>query len=574
MAEWEAMFGDDHSDSSDEEDAQVFEKGDHPKHLKPPPFVIKQIPGIGGLRGVFAAEDLLAGTLILAECPIYTWKGHFSDVDVLRSTVTGICSSQKAHRATKALHPFVLEDADEEEISTMKELWGESLSLAVADLGFLEGSEDIDANEVLRVSIALQHNAYGSGFYEMFSLVNHTCAPNCTKLCPSMDKGWRKASEIWTNCDVKKGDELTICYNHIREMTEKSVAQFLHEHHRFKCTCSLHPRDAVNSPSDPPCLSTLESSSGSLRPHVEDVSDGEEDVVQDTEMGAEKEEDWSAVLQERVEYYEEQLKMFTRFEGAGAGTADKDTKKSKKKDLDMLVDIITVCGEILTDIEEHCKRNHFSSLQRISDSFLSVGESQLLKPAVTFPEPLGVDERDGMYMMVRLYKIVISAASVAIQELGTEECTLLAKNKSEKAYKVFEKLLWSSEQYLLHALDIAVIQLFYLGDAHPDIAQTFLDIAEGISCAFSLTAGAEKYTAALRADGDDEESRITSDVLQRVYSFSPERHGWARSRKSAQLMMETVRMEGERVANLYRSRYDLVQERLVTTSLLMPDAYI
>jgi hypothetical protein len=575
MAEWQDMFGDDNSDSSgDEEEKETMDgapSGDvhskdlavHSKQQVPnmSPYVIKQIPGIGGMRGVFAAEDLPAGTLILAECPVYTWKGHFSDVSVLRSTVTGICSSDKAYAATKSLHPFVLADADEEEIATMRDLWGETLALAVTDLNSLRGSE-INADEVLRVSIALQHNAYGSGFYQIFSLVNHTCAPNCTKLCPTTDKGWRRASEIWTNRDVQKGEELTICYNHIREMTNSSIAKFLHEHHRFQCNCPIHSVE-----SNPQSVFSCE-------PRVDKESSG--DLHTAEEETTTLVDDWSSVLQERVEYYEEQLE---RFSGGGA--------EDKNKDLDVLFDIITVCGEILSEMVEYLNEfsEHFSILKHVMSGFLMLKENQLVKPGVyvNTSDPMREKERDGMYMMVRLHKIIVSAASVSIEELGKKEALLQAKNKSDMACKVFEKLVWASEQYLTHALAVAPLQLYYLGHSHPDIAQTFLDIAEGISCAFSLNTEAAKYATTLAATKHlsvpqdvSNRSIITTEeanILRRVYVFNPEKYGWAQSSKLAQQMMENIRKEGNRVANLYKPRYDVVQERLVAMSLEMPDAY-
>jgi hypothetical protein len=496
-------------------------------------------------------------------------------VNVLRSTVTGICNSEKAYAATQALHPFVLEDADQEEVATMRDLWGDALPLAVADLSALQGGPEINADELLRVSITLQHNAYGSGFYQMFSLVNHTCAPNCTKLYPSTDKGWRKASEIWTTRDLKQGDELTICYNHIREMTDSSIAQFLHAHHRFQCNCPIHPVESTSSsPSDITIVPIGES---------ETLSEEATLVV----------DDWSSVLQERVEYYEEQLERFT------------GENSKKTKDLEVLFDIITVCEEILADIVEYTSNSlspdQFVTLKNVSNGFITVKDNQLVKPDVYFntSELIGVKERDGIYMTVRLHKIIVSAASVSIQELGTLESTLLSKKKSDKAFKTFTQLKWAAQQYLTHALEVAPLQLYYLGAVHPDIAQTFLDIAEGISCAFSLDTEAAKYAEAgmtglimtgsstqPREQEEDKEDKeeteeyggvnmhvVEASMFQRLHTVSPERYGWAKSTKSAQQMMDKIRKEGERIANLYRPRYDLVQERLVTMSLEMPDAY-
>jgi hypothetical protein len=542
MAEWQNMFGDSDSDSDSDSGGQeeASEQVESSSSM-PAPFVIKQIPGIGGMRGVFAARDLPAGTLVLAEVPTYTWQGHFSDVDVLRQTVTGICTSAKAHAATQALHPFVIEDADEEEVAAMRELWEGALSLAVDDLK-TKGADGavFSANELLRVSIALQHNAYGSGFYEIFSLVNHTCSPNCMKLCPSMDKGWRKASEIWTTRDVSKGEELTICYNHVREMTDKSIAHFLHEHHRFKCACPIHP------------------------PNDKISNDMDEESSQSAGNETSLENDWSSVLQERVEYYEEQLGRFTG-----------DTIGQKKK-IEVMTDIVTACEEILSEITDKIKSSPelFANLTVILSGALSISDNELIKPStcLNFEKPLPVMERDALYMMVRLHKLVVAAASVCIEEFGKKEAVFIQKQKSVQAASVGNNLVWASEQYILHALEVTPLQMYYLGDNHPDIAQTLLDIAEGISCALSLQRESAKHQV---FNGMPSPTAVADrNVLRRVHIHDAMKFSWAQADKSAQQMMNVVRKEGERVASLYTPRYDLVQERLVSLSLEMPSAYV
>jgi hypothetical protein len=287
-------------------------------------------------------------------------------------------------------------------------------------------------------------------------------------------------------------------------------------------------------------------------------------------------DDWSTVLQERVEYYEEQLERFT------------GERSEKRKDLAILFDIITVCSEILSEISDHVQENLdvFATLKRVRDGYLVVEGNRLIKPNLHLDDSqpmISAKERDGLYMMVRLHKIIVTAASVSVEELGRKEA-VLAKKRKDRACGVFKKLTWASEQYLRHALEIAPLQLYYLGEAHPDIAQTFLDIAEGIKCACSLAEEASKYQQQYEQH-EEKESPVAeqkgkldsgmeeASVLQRVHACDPGKYEWALSLKSALQLMEKVRKEGERVAHLYRPHYDLVQARLVTTALDMPEAY-
>jgi hypothetical protein len=275
-----------------------------------------------------------------------------------------------------------------------------------------------------------------------------------------------------------------------------------------------------------------------------------------------------------VEYYEEQLERFMA---------------EKTKDVEVFFDIVTVCKEMIVDIGDYMKNtpDQFSTLEAVSKGFVAVEQNQLVTPSISFDplEPIGVNDRDGIYMMVRLHKIVVSAASASIEELGKLESKLLQKQKMVKASHVFKKLLWAAANYLKHALEIVPLQLYYLGGAHPDIAQTYLDIAEGISCAFSLTTKASQYSTVTstgttpQSHGHEQrhdafDSDLQVNILHQLHDTNSEKFVWATSRKSAQQLMEKIRKEGERIANLYRPRYDILQERLVATPLAMPDAYL
>jgi hypothetical protein len=65
--------------------------------------------------------------------------------------------------------------------------------------------------------------------------VNHSCAPNCVKFCPTAASCG--ASEIWSVREIAENEEITICYCERDDMIYSSRDEFLQSHHRFQCAC-------------------------------------------------------------------------------------------------------------------------------------------------------------------------------------------------------------------------------------------------------------------------------------------------------------------------------------------------
>lgn len=194
------------------------------------------IPSVGGGRGLFAQHDLPAGFLVLAEMPILIWP----DVDQtspggLRIMTEMVLSSAHAKAASLTMFPQNISDVNSTEIDHMKDHIGEFLK---------DICTSRDEIEVLRTLLVLQHNGFTSGFYDRFTLLNHSCDPNCVKFTPS-NSGLGRASEVWTTRPVKAGEELCICYVEPMERTSSYISKYLSTQHFFTCCCKCCAQHAA-----------------------------------------------------------------------------------------------------------------------------------------------------------------------------------------------------------------------------------------------------------------------------------------------------------------------------------------
>jgi hypothetical protein len=131
--------------------------------------------GTGGGRGLAAARDLEAGTLLLMEAPLLS--------RLEQATITDPAA------ALEALDVAHLHGA------TLEEKW--------------------------------QFNAFESGLYRMRSLLNDSVRPSCVAL--TTPEG---VAEVWTQTRVKAGDALTVSYVQ-PECSVKRRDEYLEVHHGF-----------------------------------------------------------------------------------------------------------------------------------------------------------------------------------------------------------------------------------------------------------------------------------------------------------------------------------------------------
>eukprot|EP01038_Epipyxis_sp_PR26KG_P004928 gene4928-6896_t len=213
---------------------------------------VKSIDYVGGNRGVFAYQDLPAGTLIVLEVPTIRFQSDTIDniatyddsnrYSSIFESIINISYNQNASIVTNQLHPMLLSDADEEEIQEANTFLENDLQIYFSKNNISEKQEIenesviLSKDEIIRIFLVLQHNGFTSGLYEYLSLVNHSCIPNCIKFSPK-NKNKYGYSEIWSIKPIEKDEEITICYITPMEMITSSMQDYLTKHHRFQCNC-------------------------------------------------------------------------------------------------------------------------------------------------------------------------------------------------------------------------------------------------------------------------------------------------------------------------------------------------
>ena len=158
------MFGSDSSDDDDdeeeeeEEEEEVEEGKEDVEERRTDAGTtsvahMKEIKGIGGGRGLFAAVALDPGDLVLSEIPSFDWAQlgdgdiNNGDPEYLIDVVINMVLSAKALAAAATLYPYTLVDADSTEIQEVKErLSDEQIDKIKAIKADIEGIHNIHFN--------------------------------------------------------------------------------------------------------------------------------------------------------------------------------------------------------------------------------------------------------------------------------------------------------------------------------------------------------------------------------------------------------------------------------------------
>ena len=166
----------------------------------------------GGLhgRGVYAASNIPAGTIIFTESPFVEIEvgdgAEFAEtmhVAIARTIVSGAVG-EKEWLAPKLgkLHPLSME-AMVKECSYPSEIQEFMLEAALGKW---------DADEIALLIQRVRFNSFGSGLYEESSLFNHACRPNCSKFSKQDPHTHLSTTEFVATRDIAKDEELTINY--------------------------------------------------------------------------------------------------------------------------------------------------------------------------------------------------------------------------------------------------------------------------------------------------------------------------------------------------------------------------
>ena len=230
----------------------------------------------GGGRGFVAIADIYPGTLLLAErmyipaslqrAPQPPSQAQLSDRRVVRllrniffteegeggDTGRQQRTVSQALKNLSSLHPHTFVDIETDHAEKIKQEYQK-------DIGVLLNSEEegipkellhryqIDGERLVLLLCKLHFNAFPSGVYLHFAMINHSCRPNCIKIAADKDNDYSslKAMEL-----IPKGTELTIAYISELELRTRTRQDRLHKQFRFHCSCTLC--------TDPFLLSVLE----------------------------------------------------------------------------------------------------------------------------------------------------------------------------------------------------------------------------------------------------------------------------------------------------------------------------
>ena len=178
----------------------------------------------GGGRGVFASQDIRAGTLLIEEEPYVFPAGD--GVRPLHVHIAEHLLRTGDDAAFGELHPQSLDVLGPEERAAGEGQHGERADAMVAGSGEFA---HLDRDTVLRTLLAVQFNAFDSGLYHVQSMVNHGCSPNATKSTPP----GLSCSRIVACQDIKSGQEITIHYAAPVERSWEYRASTLRQQHYF-----------------------------------------------------------------------------------------------------------------------------------------------------------------------------------------------------------------------------------------------------------------------------------------------------------------------------------------------------
>eukprot|EP00873_Tetraselmis_striata_P027146 jgi/Tetstr1/447410/TSEL_034844.t1 len=179
------------------------------------------------------------GTLVLEEEPLVAvprevHEGEDLHTALARRILTELPAEGRhaALNAAAALHPVELTDLPADVLEQQRACHKASAARLAS-----MGEHGLGEDDVLRLLLAMQCNAFYSGLYCNLALINHACKPNCTKLTPWRDVGQAPGSvggaksEVWATRDIAAGEEITISYLHPLEQSAASrAAQFREQH--------------------------------------------------------------------------------------------------------------------------------------------------------------------------------------------------------------------------------------------------------------------------------------------------------------------------------------------------------
>ena len=197
-----------------------------------------------GGRGVFAAEDLVAGRRILVEEALFGW-GDDSEVPLEARGALAAQEQPHIRAILKKMHPMSLKDASPEAVETARRRYGPYLPK--------------DDDDALRLALVAQFNGLDAGFFARICLFNHACgfAANCVRIDDfsgfdlelsddaKKKRGTKKkaSASVYATRFVKGGEELVFGYEQPPESARATRRRRLKGRYDFHCRCAACEND-------------------------------------------------------------------------------------------------------------------------------------------------------------------------------------------------------------------------------------------------------------------------------------------------------------------------------------------
>jgi hypothetical protein len=167
---------------------------------------MEKLPNLPHQRGFFSQAFIPVGTLLLAEIPWIVWPSHiaFDTKEGLAECIVSLCCDDEIRKHVIGfLFPQSVEVVQPEDFVRIRELLNDEIPI-IQEAIVHSGAPAQSVEEIERIALVIQHNAFSSGLYIFFvigistltlfeliglykqlSIFNHSCRPNCIKFAPN-----------------------------------------------------------------------------------------------------------------------------------------------------------------------------------------------------------------------------------------------------------------------------------------------------------------------------------------------------------------------------------------------------
>lgn len=454
----------------------------------------------GGGRGFFATQDLPPGTLLLVENPAFYWPEnqlgkHLGMLSIHAmfhndNMKNSLKKTQDLVQCMEELHPTKVNVdkafglLDNAEAGTTDEVLLQKNDQIYGMMNFLikgyyhdNASQDkerklvdeiletsrennitssngksLNIHDIYRMLLQLRYNGFGSGLYLNFSMFNHNDDANCIKLLPpnavddaadnnnkdvdSLNKT-SSYSEVRTTKYVKKGQELTLHYLNTREQIVSHATRRQHfmTQHLFDIG-DLEKENCNNK------LYKMELVSGSIPP-----SNAQSPLTESSIETNRDNDDVCLRIENTLQEMEDLL-----------------------NDLSLAITIERLQKQ--QQLQQQKQQTSSSSTPNSTDEAMKALEQSSLE---LIQESINQLQNRGHILLLRCYRLHLDCCDI-LSSSSSPSSSILTKKQEIQLHL---RSLHSSQQLLK-------LQILYLGNFHPDVAETYNDLSQSIHILLSM----------------------------------------------------------------------------------------